>query len=220
MFMRCTCTGFVVLVLVLYGSTWLWLGSRLQKVDRFSHIWLAGDVLEDLDEETLRPDKLTKVGQSHRPLKQNKPLRKQAICIDLMMIDTSREHWRCAFLMPFSDRLMWFMIESGFGHAIQLRDFVFDAALLSAFVERWWPKSHTFHLPWGECITLYRPPYGWGACRWLYAGFLDLLSATAMGFGRAVPWRTTNRARERAKGVIYYLYDMSTCETVAHSRRC
>ncbi|MED6188715.1 hypothetical protein PIB30_088594 [Stylosanthes scabra] len=54
---------------------------------------------------------------------------------------------RCSFLMPTPDRLMPFMVEAGFGHAIQLRDFVFDAPLISAFVERWRSESHTFHLP-------------------------------------------------------------------------
>ncbi|MED6199068.1 hypothetical protein PIB30_072461 [Stylosanthes scabra] len=54
---------------------------------------------------------------------------------------------RCSFLMPVLDRLMPYMMEAGFGHAIQLRDFVFDAPLIFAFVERWRPESHTFHLP-------------------------------------------------------------------------
>ncbi|MED6123282.1 hypothetical protein PIB30_047617 [Stylosanthes scabra] len=56
---------------------------------------------------------------------------------------------RCSFLMPILDRLMPFMMEAGFGHAIQLRDFVFETPLISAFVERWRPESHTFHLSWG-----------------------------------------------------------------------
>ncbi|MED6175151.1 hypothetical protein PIB30_075667 [Stylosanthes scabra] len=43
---------------------------------------------------------------------------------------------RCSFLMPAPDALLPFLEEAGFGHAIQLRDFVFDAPLLSAFVER------------------------------------------------------------------------------------
>ncbi|MED6129930.1 hypothetical protein PIB30_112851, partial [Stylosanthes scabra] len=45
-------------------------------------------------------------------------------------------HRRCSFLMPAPDALLPFLEEAGFGHAIQLRDFVFDAPLLSAFVER------------------------------------------------------------------------------------
>ncbi|MED6217273.1 hypothetical protein PIB30_016086 [Stylosanthes scabra] len=51
---------------------------------------------------------------------------------------------RCSFLMPVPQQLMTFMIEAGFGHVIQLRDFTFDAPLLSAFVERWRPETHTF----------------------------------------------------------------------------
>ncbi|MED6163015.1 hypothetical protein PIB30_075960 [Stylosanthes scabra] len=61
---------------------------------------------------------------------------------------------KCSFLMPAPDVLLPFLEEAGFGHAIQLRDFVFDAPLLSAFVERWRPETHTFHMPWGCCYHL------------------------------------------------------------------
>ncbi|MED6222817.1 hypothetical protein PIB30_068108 [Stylosanthes scabra] len=62
---------------------------------------------------------------------------------------------RCGFLMLVLDRLMPFTRDAGFGHTIQLRDFAFDAALLSAFVEHWQLETHMFHLPWGEyTITL------------------------------------------------------------------
>ncbi|MED6206256.1 hypothetical protein PIB30_024983 [Stylosanthes scabra] len=50
---------------------------------------------------------------------------------------------RCSFLMPVPEQLMSFMEEAGFGQAIQLRDFTFDAPLVSAFVERWRPETHT-----------------------------------------------------------------------------
>ncbi|MED6132500.1 hypothetical protein PIB30_019642 [Stylosanthes scabra] len=46
---------------------------------------------------------------------------------------------RCSFLIPVPEQLMSFMVEAGFGHAIQLRDFAFNAPLQSAFVERWRP---------------------------------------------------------------------------------
>ncbi|MED6109151.1 hypothetical protein PIB30_030936 [Stylosanthes scabra] len=54
---------------------------------------------------------------------------------------------RCSFLMPILEQLMPFMVEAGFRHVIQLRDFAFDAPLLSAFVERWRPETRTFCLP-------------------------------------------------------------------------
>ncbi|MED6127090.1 hypothetical protein PIB30_084834 [Stylosanthes scabra] len=75
--------------------------------------------------------------------KQDKSRRNRKICTDIAASGTSSEHWervllprRCSFLMSVPDRLMPFMVEAGFGHAIQLRDFIFDAPLISAFVER------------------------------------------------------------------------------------
>ncbi|QHO48083.1 uncharacterized protein DS421_1g02590 [Arachis hypogaea] len=51
--------------------------------------------------------------------------------------------------------LLSYIREDGFRHAVDLRDFMFDNSLISAFVERWRPETHTFHLPWGEAsITL------------------------------------------------------------------
>ncbi|KAL4293115.1 hypothetical protein AHAS_Ahas18G0095800 [Arachis hypogaea] len=41
---------------------------------------------------------------------------------------------------------------------VQLKDFVFDNSLITAFVGHWRLKTHTFHLPWGSapspCRTL------------------------------------------------------------------
>ncbi|MED6134175.1 hypothetical protein PIB30_034792 [Stylosanthes scabra] len=84
---------------------------------------------------------------------------------------------RCAFLMPAPDVLLPFLEEVGFGHAIQLRDFVFDAPLLSAFVERWRLETHTFHMLWVSAPSSYRMlrttwvSYRWGSRRRLPAGF-------------------------------------------------
>ncbi|QHO37009.1 uncharacterized protein DS421_4g107930 [Arachis hypogaea] len=61
--------------------------------------------------------------------------------------------------------LLPFLKEAGFGDAIQLKDFIFDNTLISAFVERWRPETHTFHLSWGECtITLQDVAYHLGLC--------------------------------------------------------
>ncbi|MED6198729.1 hypothetical protein PIB30_069315 [Stylosanthes scabra] len=41
---------------------------------------------------------------------------------------------RCAFLMPLPPALLHYIRQAGFEYAVQLRDFCFDAALLSTFV--------------------------------------------------------------------------------------
>ncbi|XP_057746858.1 serine/threonine-protein phosphatase 7 long form homolog [Arachis stenosperma] len=55
----------------------------------------------------------------------------------------------------FSLGLLPYIREAEFGHAIELRDFMFDNFLISVFVKRWRLKTYPFHLPWGDVsITL------------------------------------------------------------------
>ncbi|QHO35120.1 uncharacterized protein DS421_9g272840 [Arachis hypogaea] len=54
-------------------------------------------------------------------------------------------------LLP-SDAIVLYLRETGFGDTVPLRDFTFDNALITVFVERWRPETHTFHLPWGEVV--------------------------------------------------------------------
>ena len=50
-------------------------------------------------------------------------------------------------------------------YATQVQFYEYDNALISAFVERWRPETHMFHLPYGECtITLEDVAYQLGLC--------------------------------------------------------
>ena len=57
--------------------------------------------------------------------------------------------------IPLDERMMPYLLQSGFAGLSKLRSIQLDWALLTALVERWRPETHTFHLPHGEMtITL------------------------------------------------------------------
>ncbi|XP_057745282.1 protein MAIN-LIKE 1-like [Arachis stenosperma] len=59
--------------------------------------------------------------------------------------------------MPLHDRIIPYLETAGLYHLARLNSqwFWVDEPLLSAFIERWRPETHTFHMPFGECtITL------------------------------------------------------------------
>ncbi|MED6213781.1 hypothetical protein PIB30_096702 [Stylosanthes scabra] len=57
---------------------------------------------------------------------------------------------RNSHVMATPEMLMTYFRDTGFGQAVMLTDFHFDLTLLSAFVERWRPETHNFHMSWGE----------------------------------------------------------------------
>ncbi|RYR18989.1 hypothetical protein Ahy_B03g063626 [Arachis hypogaea] len=67
--------------------------------------------------------------------------------------------------MPLHDRIILYLEKAGLYHLARLntRWFWLDEPLVSAFIERWRPETHTFHIPFGECtITLQDVAYQLG----------------------------------------------------------
>ncbi|QHN84243.1 uncharacterized protein DS421_16g526950 [Arachis hypogaea] len=67
--------------------------------------------------------------------------------------------------MPLDERYVPYLQMAGLYHLARLNDrwFRLDEPLVSAFVERWRPETHTFHMPFGECtITLQDVAYQLG----------------------------------------------------------
>ncbi|XP_057755254.1 putative disease resistance protein RGA3 isoform X2 [Arachis stenosperma] len=53
------------------------------------------------------------------------------------------------------ERVRPLLRRAGFEHVAFMPPFDYDSSLVSAWIERWRPESHTFHLPLGECsVTL------------------------------------------------------------------
>ncbi|RYR28323.1 hypothetical protein Ahy_B01g052438 isoform B [Arachis hypogaea] len=67
--------------------------------------------------------------------------------------------------MILHDRIMPYLDSTGLLHVARLNDYWFklDEPLISSFVERWRPETHTFHMPFGECtVTLQDVAYQFG----------------------------------------------------------
>ncbi|QHO48546.1 uncharacterized protein DS421_1g06350 [Arachis hypogaea] len=70
---------------------------------------------------------------------------------------------RVSHRLPPPDAILPYLRKVGFGDAVPLRNFVFDNSIITAFVERWRPKTHTFLMSWSKCtITLQDVAYHLG----------------------------------------------------------
>ncbi|RYQ91096.1 hypothetical protein Ahy_B09g096956 isoform B [Arachis hypogaea] len=59
--------------------------------------------------------------------------------------------------MPMHERIIPYLERAGLYHLARLnsRWFWLDEAMVNAFIERWRPETHIFHMPFGECtVTL------------------------------------------------------------------
>ncbi|RYR29067.1 hypothetical protein Ahy_B01g053359 isoform A [Arachis hypogaea] len=58
--------------------------------------------------------------------------------------------------MPLHDKIIPYLERAGLYHLARLntRWFWLDEPLVSAFIERWRPETHTFHMPFGECTII------------------------------------------------------------------
>ncbi|XP_072066813.1 serine/threonine-protein phosphatase 7 long form homolog [Arachis hypogaea] len=67
--------------------------------------------------------------------------------------------------MVMRDRILPYLDHANLLYITRLNDYWFklDELLINAFVERWHPKTHTFHMPFGQCtITLQNVAYQFG----------------------------------------------------------
>ncbi|XP_015936365.1 protein MAIN-LIKE 1-like [Arachis duranensis] len=78
--------------------------------------------------------------------------------------------------MRLDDRYVLYLQMVGLYHLARLNDrwFRLDEPFVSAFVERWRPETHIFHMPFGEC-TITLPRIAW--CRGVYGSDPILISA-------------------------------------------
>ncbi|KAL4328052.1 uncharacterized protein DS421_13g405640 [Arachis hypogaea] len=83
----------------------------------------------------------------HKPTRVLTP---HGTLVDVYMIDSADP-----IMETRQQRLEPYLRRTRFYYASLIKRFEYDNPLISAFVERWRPETHTFHLPWGECtITL------------------------------------------------------------------
>ncbi|MED6139057.1 hypothetical protein PIB30_080290 [Stylosanthes scabra] len=93
--------------------------------------------------------------------------------------------------MPPPDCLVPYIREAGFSGPLQMRLFDYDMPLVFALVERWRPKTHSFHLPWGGRGLLSRTSHGRRPDQRMRAGLLGLVWGRDLGDGPKISGRTS-----------------------------
>ncbi|QHN98917.1 uncharacterized protein DS421_13g393480 [Arachis hypogaea] len=122
--------------------------------------------------------------------------------------------------MPLQDRIVLYLERAGLYHLARLnaRWFWLDESLVSAFIERWRPEMHTFHMPFRECtITLQDVAYQLGLpvdglpISWCLTDFEKLMEESKLAwewfqelFGELPPQNKHSRLWHACTCLIYF----------------
>ncbi|MED6171670.1 hypothetical protein PIB30_042916 [Stylosanthes scabra] len=96
---------------------------------------------------------LSRVGSPHLQARQRElprlwePQKKN--CVRQMQVPRMLGLRRGSVVVPLPPVILQYVRHAGFEGLLAMKDFDIDSGLWSAFVERWRPKTHTFHLPFG-----------------------------------------------------------------------
>ena len=81
-----------------------------------------------------------------------------------------------------------------FGNLLNIVSYFIDYKFILALLERWRPETHTFHLPFGECVITLEDVY--------------------MLLGLPIDGKTVNERVNQDKSIYEELFGASLCEDI------